>query len=170
MSEEKDTKFRHFAITVNNPEKTPSEMISDFEKLGVYKCVFQLEKGEKEGTPHYQGMISFRNPRYPKAISKALECWCKELPDLKDRIKYQQYCKKERTKELGPWGFGYKEFEVTDDYSNIPTIEKLYDWQEKLKDILVDENVDDRKIHWFIVTGKHFQYRDWETVSLYTVS
>lgn len=142
-----DTKYRYFAFTINNPTQSAEETMEDFKKRGAKQMVFQLEVGEK-GTPHYQGMVGFANPRYEKAVSKEFKMWCKALPDAIDRVKYKQYCQKERTKEAGPWGFGYKEFKVEQNDWATKFITELRPWQQECLNKLLEEP-DNRTIHWY---------------------
>jgi len=145
MSEDK--KSREFLLTYNNPEITPAQFIEHIKKMGAKKLIFQLEKGEKTGTPHYQGYIYFPNPRYEKAVNKGQKF---HVEIAKNPFAVKAYVEKEETKEDGPWGFGYKKF-IEDEYANVPVIENLYDWQAELVKKF-DEDPDDRSIHWYYST------------------
>jgi len=141
MSEEGNS--RGFIIVLNNPTKTPVEFMNSMKRYGVKRMIFQLERGEQNGVPHYQGFIYFRNPRYKKAVSKHLKIWCK--PADNDWA-VQTYSKKERTKEEGPWGYGYKEFREPEDA--IEVITELRPWQQEIVDI-VQTKADSRTVHWY---------------------
>lgn len=63
-------KARSFIFTLNNPqtkgfnEDTITRILS---KIGAKKYVFQLERGT-EGTEHFQGCVTFSNPRHISKI------------------------------------------------------------------------------------------------------
>lgn len=138
-----DKKSRGFIFTWNNPDKTPVEFVEAVKKHGAKKLVFQLERGEETGTPHYQGYLYYRNARYAKAISKHFGMWCQEAENDKACEKYAQ---KIATREEGPWGFGMKEFSLPQ--TPIKTITELRPWQQEVEKIILEEP-DDRSIYWY---------------------
>lgn len=93
------TKSRAWFMTINNPTK------DDFKRFAADEfefCTLQMEVGQKL-TAHIHATIYYKNARvcpvkkYPRAKI--------ELPreSLKACIKY---CRKEKTRILGPWTFG----------------------------------------------------------------
>jgi len=133
-------KSRNWFFTFNNPDKhdvTPKQMEYLLDTLSPKAYVFQKEAG-KEGTPHFQGVVSVRNPIVmPKHLCEKIH-W-EYSRSLAAAIKY---CMKEEGRLDGPWGMGVE----------IPRPRKvitvLRPWQEQVKEIL-DEEPDQRKIHWF---------------------
>ena len=69
-------------------------------------AVFQLEKGEEELTPHYQGYVEFTACVRFNAIKKLIG----EKPHLEARKgsakQAAEYCKKADSREAGPWENG----------------------------------------------------------------
>lgn len=105
VSSDMAQRVRNFVFTYNNPEDTPS---SFSEKLNVLKptyWVFQLERGE-QGTPHFQGYVEMKNARTYSSVKAKLG----QSIHLEGRkgtaMEAANYCKKEDTREAGPWEFG----------------------------------------------------------------
>ena len=92
-------KSRGFMVVLNNPTYTPVEFINKMKQYGVKRLVFQLERGEQNGTPHYQGFIYFRNPRYEKAVSKHLDYGASQQTTTG---LYRRTARKTRPKRLVP--------------------------------------------------------------------
>lgn len=94
----------HVFFTLNNP--TSQLDFSSLEKHGVTYLLYQKEKGEAEGTPHFQGVFSLKQQKRLSSLKK--------LPGLEkahfERVKNLQaaikYCSKEETRLEGPWTFG----------------------------------------------------------------
>lgn len=129
---------RCWFFTYNNPPDWDT-LISTFEFSGVLKYCFQLEKGLKEETEHFQGVVYFENARtfdQMKQIDPKIH-WevCKDVRHSLD------YCCKLNTRIAGPWHKGFKvKWEFT-----APAIWK--EWQTKILDIISKE-ADNRKIIW----------------------
>jgi len=90
-----NTKHRSYILTINNPTQ---EIITTFlEDPHVKYSVYQLERGEKCGTPHLQGVLHYKNSmpwpkkRYPTAHIEVVH-------KLQDAI---NYCMKEETRIEG---------------------------------------------------------------------
>jgi hypothetical protein len=95
---------RRVFFTLNNPET-----LLDWPKLqaeGATLLVYQKEKGDKEETPHFQGVICFSKQMRLSAL--------KNLPGL-ERAHFESvkslhhaiaYCKKDDTRVEGPWEHG----------------------------------------------------------------
>jgi hypothetical protein len=61
---------RGWCLTVNNPEKTDSEMKDYLNTMGLEYCIFQRERGEK-GTEHLQMYLEFNNAHGFASVKKA---------------------------------------------------------------------------------------------------
>lgn len=56
-----DQRYRNVFYTYNNPTKTGEEWMEFVnERFPVAFHVVELEKGDAEGTPHFQGYLEFR--------------------------------------------------------------------------------------------------------------
>lgn len=138
-------KNRSFIITWNNPDRTPAEFIRMARQIGAKKLVFQLERGEENGTPHYQGYIYFGNARYLGAVCNALGGKLHlEVP--RNDFAVQQYVQKEKTAEDGPWGYGIPGVQSCTE--ELKVIRNLYPWQQEVVD-MVNRPANDRQIHWY---------------------
>lgn len=106
-SNNKSGKARSFVFTLNNPdekgfnETTVSRVLKE---QGAKKFTFQLERGNS-GTPHFQGVVSFHNPRHVSKIvyifthqGKPCAHW-EVCRNLKASIKY---CSKKDTRLSHP--------------------------------------------------------------------
>jgi len=135
-----DRKCRNWFFTYNNPHEddmTPEQMEHVLRTLNVVAYVFQKEVGAN-GTPHYQGCVSVKNPiKMPRELSKRIH-WER----AKSWIKAIRYCMKEESRVEGPWGYNV---EIR---KPLKVIKELRPWQEQIKELL-DEEPDDRKIHWY---------------------
>lgn len=133
-------KSRHWFFTLNNPMEVPldhSQMEQLLHSLGPTKFVFQLEEGDSK-TPHYQGCVSVKNPiAMPRNLCPQIH-W----ETTRDWSKASAYCMKDEGRLAGPWVHN------VDIARPIKVIETLKPWQEQVKE-LIDEDPDDRKIHWF---------------------
>jgi len=132
-------------FTWNNPDRTPAEFLNMARRYGAKKIVFQLERGEKCGTPHYQGWVYFGNARYMGAVCNGLGGKLNlRIPD--NDFAVQTYCQKERTAEDGPWGYGIPG--ISSQTTPLKVIKDLYPWQKEVMDIIT-RDPDDRTIYWF---------------------
>lgn len=139
-------KSRSWFFTFNNPQNDDSTSSTSPEQMEhLIRCldpklyIFQLERGE-EGTPHYQGVVSVKNPIVmPKWLHKGIH-W-EHAKSLAASI---NYCQKAETRIGGPWAFNV---EVK---KPLKIITKLRPWQEDVKAILdVEPDNDCRTIHWW---------------------
>ncbi len=98
---------RRYRFVMNNPEMTGEEFLAGFQDPPLRYVVFQLEKGEEEGTPHFQGYLELTKPCKLPAVMDALGSraihfnYCDATPQANI-----EYCTKEATRVLGPWTFG----------------------------------------------------------------
>jgi len=130
-------KSRAWAMTLNNPVQTPDQMAQLFSSLEPEAWIFQLEEGASK-TPHYQGCIKFKNQRvWPKDLLPGAH-W-EPCRNWKQSV---NYCQKPEGRLAGPWAHGV---------TIVPTLKvitELRPWQKQIKELL-DEEPDDRKIHWY---------------------
>lgn len=134
-------KFRNWMITCNNWTQETHETLCN---LAGCKYLFQHEIG-KEGTPHIQGVLMFKNARTWKQLrDKIGEYWFKPAENIHA---CKNYCSKVKTRV----GDGY--------FTNIPEYQKkqikdplegktLYPWQQECLNIVADDPKD-RNITWF---------------------
>lgn len=120
IEEKKDSMFRRYVLTINNPAQTDEqifEYISSLEHIKYF--IFQREKGHETGTVHIQAFISFtcsqRFSRIKKYFPTAHIEKCKG-----SNTQCRDYCSKSDTRVSGPYEYGqfaeerartdYKEF------------------------------------------------------------
>lgn len=94
---------RGYLIVINNPTAEDEAALrgDDHEY-----CVYQIEKGEEEGTEHIQGFVYYKSARkfgplkkkYPRAHIEPMKC-------MAALMKYSQKCE---TRVRGPYEFGTK--------------------------------------------------------------
>ena len=77
-----------------------------FERIEHFKyCIFQLEQGEEEQTPHFQGFISFKICKRFKTIKDALPF--AHIEKAKgSNTQCREYCSKKDTRVDGPFEIG----------------------------------------------------------------
>ena len=91
---------RAWVFTLNNPDKQ-----LELEGQCQY-AVWQLEEGEKESTPHYQGYIQFKTMKSMRQV-KRLIGKAAHVEVRRGTIKQAiAYCKKKDTRKEGPWEVG----------------------------------------------------------------
>jgi len=130
-------KSRAWAMTLNNPVQTPEQVEQIFRSLEPEAYIFQLEEGASK-TPHFQGCIKFKNPRvWPKEALPGAH-W-EPCRSWKQSV---NYCQKAEGRLAGPWGHGVPIVPP------LKVITELRPWQKQIKELL-DEEPDDRKIHWY---------------------
>lgn len=137
----KDHRSRHWFCTANNYN---DETIKILLSTGANCYAFQEEKGD-EGTPHLQGVFSFKNARFWSSMDKKTNgkvYWapCRNVQAARN------YCTKKETRSGKRWEKGYKlgAFTVTDPLEG----KKLYQWQQEVVD-LADGMPDERSINWY---------------------
>lgn len=93
---------RRIRFTINNPDKK-----LEFENNPLVRyCAWQLEKGEKCGTIHYQGYIEFTKPLTSPKIKEILGPKVKHLLCNASPEANKDYCTKDFTRIDGPWEYG----------------------------------------------------------------
>lgn len=69
------TRSRRYRFTANNPTLLPEDWAAKFKSLAPVKnLVFQLEIGELEGTPHYQGYVELTRQAAYGPMATAMGC------------------------------------------------------------------------------------------------
>lgn len=124
-------------ITLKKEEDDTAMLLSQKLMSFCKKFTFQLEQGEKTGYLHWQIFISLKTKERFDTV-KNLFPSAAHIEPCKDGWKAAKYCSKEETRIEGPY---------TEESIFIKTIDKLYDWQSKIKDECMKEP-DDRTINW----------------------
>lgn len=95
-------KSRNWVFTINNPVRTPEEVMATVKTMAVTLCVFQEEKGE-EGTRHYQGYLQLKNPRTLGGLVRVIGNGVHLEMRRGTKCEAITYCMKEDTRCAGPW-------------------------------------------------------------------
>lgn len=99
------TQSRNFSATWNNPSVFGDEWLEGFVKAkSPLYAICQLERGEKEGTPHLQIAFGFKNQQRLKSIQKFLTGM--HVEPSRNALKAYNYCKKPEGRVDGPWTHG----------------------------------------------------------------
>lgn len=93
---------RRWCFTLNNP--LDIECPKRWPQANIKYCLFQLEKGELEETPHIQGYVEFRNSVRLAAV-KRLSSRAHWEVARGTRLQALQYCLKEETRLERPCWF-----------------------------------------------------------------
>lgn len=143
---EKGNEMKHWFFTFNN--YTDEEMNDCAKKFNEIceKFVFQEEIGEVCKTKHLQGTITLkRKMRWSEfKLSKKIK-WMKPI---KLKACYD-YCCKEKTRNGKIFCLN---FQIPKTFRIRKSIDKLWDWQEKLTNYLLNNEPDDRTINWYYST------------------
>lgn len=126
-------------ITLKSDGETTASQLSQELKGFCKKFTFQKEKGESTGYEHWQIFISLKTKEYFGTVKNLFPSDA-HIEPCKNGWKAEQYCKKSDTRIEGPYN---------EKSTFLKTIDNLYEWQEKLKNILVKDCDDDRVIHWY---------------------
>lgn len=107
-----DTQGRSWLLTINNPvekgfidDDTLKKYIEDIS--GIKYAIFQLEKGEKEGTEHYQLFLNFNFGKRFSSVKKLFPTsHIEKMKGTKEQAR--AYCSKEESRigqvvEVGEW-------------------------------------------------------------------
>lgn len=115
-------------------EVRPAEELRELLKEHCKKYCFQLEEGEKTHKQHYQGRISLKTKKRLPAAAKIFAGWKAHLsPTSKENRDNNFYVCKEDTRIAGPFTDENEVYVPRD----VRGIQKLYPWQEKLRDELL---------------------------------
>ncbi len=145
-SDARGARSRHWFLTFNNADDDDIETVLG---LGAVSYVMQ-EETSSTGTPHLQGVFSFRNPKYWRALNNKTGGQAYWAPALNIPA-CRNYCRKERTRTGRRWNKGYT-FQRSQKILHGLEGKTLYHWQQKLMDILMGDP-DKRKIYWIWSDG-----------------
>ncbi len=127
---------RSWCFTLNNHTEKDISLISHlFESYKIIKIIFQEEMG-KNGTPHLQGVIQFKNQFLFSKLKEILPtAHLEKCRSLKASIKY---CSKEDTRSGIQFTYGVKKKEL---WQAELTQEEILEWckDNATKNILEDE-------------------------------
>lgn len=138
---------RNHFFTWNHKDKDMEYIKACGEKLKNWargrknlKIMFQLEKGDKEGTYHHQGVISStKSPIWDGTLKRKFKgIWLQKCKSVKHAIKY---CSKMDTKAGKIFNLGFKI--IKDPLEG----KEYYPWQKDVKTI-VESEPDDRHVYW----------------------
>lgn len=141
VKKKREVQSNHWCFTVNNPDEDQNlEQRSKLFSLSK-QWVFQLEEGD-EGTPHWQMYVNLTKKMRFAQLKKMLPTWhIEKCNNIKASI---EYCQKSDGRLDGPWTSGIRA-PVRD-----PLVGKeLYPFQQEIMNIIAEDPVDDRIIHWF---------------------
>lgn len=121
-------KARCWEITINNFTEEEEQAFIKHAQTECQYAIYQIEKGEKEGTPHIQGCIYYKNPRiWPKKIFPRAHINREKVKGALFR-----YCQKDETRVRGPYEFG-----------EAPEQGERTDLKEVKEDIMKGKSVDE---------------------------
>lgn len=111
QAEKMNSRVRCWCGTWNNPKMTDEEFCEWFKNLEerelIQYAIFQREKGEENGTIHFQFFVTFKNKQYfSKLKSDYLPYGCHFAPMRSDSARCRQYCSKVETRISGPYEIG----------------------------------------------------------------
>ncbi len=136
------SKSRTWFFTLNNPSEGDRDTLA--QHSGVEELCFQVERGEG-GTPHFQGVIKFKNARHFNSV-KALLGVRYHLEKCRNWKAAVLYCKKEEGRELGPWH--YKKGRLMREVIDYFDFELKTPWQDEIMTISSgDPSL--RTIYWY---------------------
>lgn len=126
-----------WCFTLNNPEeKEEIELLHNSSKY-----VYQLEEGDDEKTPHYQGVVKLKKRMRLTEIKKLIpRAHFEKARSWKHSV---EYCQKEEGRLEGPWVDGFRA-PIKDPLAAV----ELRPFQQEIMEI-ISEDPDNRTIHWF---------------------
>lgn len=135
---------------------TPEELIEQMWKFAK-KWAFQLEVGQLNGLPHYQGRFSLRVKRRLLETKDAVFpewFWVHLSPTTREHQTDFDYVAKEETRVKGPWTFQLnpKPVELTAELRKFDKV-PLYSWQADVEADLLKVDCDDRHINFILDPG-----------------
>lgn len=136
-----------YSETVNNRLPISEKFEIALKALDPAGYIFQLEKGKKAETPHFQCNLRLKEKMTMTKLRLSLRSnlrefyagGCMTIRPTHDLKKANFYCMKEDTRVAGPWLF------PSDIYIGQDLIKKFHPWQESLFGLLMS-SPDDRKI------------------------
>jgi len=133
---------KHWCFTFNNYKKEDIEKLKKVDSSKVPVLVFQEEN---EGTPHLQGAMSFKTKGRPFSLYLSNKINWRKKSKFSTLEEQRWYCcdPDKRIKDGEVYCRGYKP-----EKKYIKNIDKFYDWQKDIIDIIKAEP-DDRTINWY---------------------
>lgn len=93
-------------FVINNPtEEDKAQVLSLRDRAHFKYLVFQLEEGDEEKTPHFQGYVQYDQPLRRKYTTDVLKRACVKPADGSPASN-KRYCTKNTGRLDGPWEFG----------------------------------------------------------------
>lgn len=150
--------LRYWSIIINNnldEDQFKNLKIKEILKLIFNRYIFQLERGEEKERLHYQ---IYAHSEQKKEWGPLLD----KLHDLLDidqacitvtpastngKLALENYCMKDDTRVDGPWA----DRKIKTRKDILKVMKTPYPWQKQLMD-LIEEEPDERSIHWIINT------------------
>lgn len=153
-------RFTPLELKIKEDKKTFKEIIEEWLRKNTDDFIFQYEKGEEGGHPHFQIYFHVKTKARSSQLCLGFASHISEsvttVPrsnqiyvapcSTNGREALKQYCMKKETRIDGPWGFRAI-YMGTD----LPPKDKLYQWQKVMEEKVMAP-ADDRKITWIIDT------------------
>lgn len=100
-----NTQSDFWMFTINNPTDEDFNLLMDLKNNNkVVYCVFQKEKGDKEGTEHFQGMIELASKMRRRTVAKLLPRANLQTKYAKStKLDCYNYVTKDKGRVDGPW-------------------------------------------------------------------
>ncbi len=137
-----NVRSKHWFITWNNHQDKVSINVL-LSIRGLCKYVIQEETGDTTGTPHLQGVMSFKHQKSwmtLRNIAKIYWSKCRNIPAARN------YCSKIETRNGKQWKKGYKT--LNQPVFDPMTGKNFHTWQTDIID-LIAEVPDQRSIYWY---------------------
>lgn len=138
-------RFRSFVFTYNNPEISAEDLKLLLLQLEPLRYCFQLEEG-KEGTPHFQGVIQFKNQKVKSAVDAVVK-WSRSMAGSFEQALV--YASKEDTRVAGPFFYNCKVPRPIRALLHGLEDKELYEWELQLLEVLKTDGNHDRNINWY---------------------
>lgn len=133
-----ETQRIYWCFTLNNPEDGELDTLLE----GSEKYVYQLEAGDEEKTPHYQGFVKLKKRARFNTVKDL--CPRAHIEATKgSAMDNYAYCTKRDGVLAGPWIKGYRK-----PVKNPLDGKTLRPFQQDILD-LIDTEPDGRTIHWY---------------------
>ncbi len=127
-------------MTWNNHDENSIKVLLSIS--GLVRWCIQEETGE-EGTPHLQGLLSFKSAKKWSTLRNHAKIYWKKCKNV---MAAKNYCSKKESRTGKQWIHGYKVIghKVRDPLAG----KTLYAWQKEILDLIATVP-DDRSIYWY---------------------
>jgi len=109
-AEKRNSRVRCWVGTWNNPSMSDEEFTAHLKNLldedYLKYAIFQRERGEQNGTIHFQFFIDFKNSRHFKWVKDKLPYGCHFKPMRSTKTRCRDYCSKTDTRVSGYYEIG----------------------------------------------------------------